>query len=135
MTSKKPAERSQTPGEYETLIAILSEQAQLLSQLTETVTQGFSDTTNAIMDVEETLDMHAVAAAGDHSDLVERLSAIENDTAHSRSDLAVTKDTVSGSERRLGTIERSLDALNRRTEADVQDLLRRVSALEAVASA
>jgi hypothetical protein len=135
MTSKKPAERSQTPGEYETLIAILSEQAQLLSQLTQTVTQGFSDTTNAIMDVEETLDMHAMAASGDHSDLVARLSAIENDTAHSRSDLAVTKDTVSGSERRLGTIERSLDALNRRTEADVQDLLRRVSALEAVANA
>lgn len=118
--------------------ALLSELTRSLAGLSAVVDHGNAATSARLDRLEGMLDQQFAAIAEDVADQSATIEVVGDNVvllaaalANAERDAKAERQSLSNIERRLGGIELGLDSLNRRSENDTRDLLRRVVALEA----
>lgn len=102
---------------------LIAEQSKSLEHIALAVANGFKATHASLTRLERRFDTHAEATAADFSELAGELADLTDAIDRLR-------DTTLRNDRVLGDLEFAVDKIDRRSEADVKDLLQRVAVLE-----
>lgn len=123
VAKKKPNKTDPEIERASGIAALLAEQAKSLAYLSALVADGFKTTNASLARLEQLLDAHAMATFEDFQEL-------SGDVADLGDALDRLRDTALRNDRTLGDVEDAVKKIDRRSEADVKDLLKRVTALE-----